>query len=664
MTAPRDPHADDADDADATPAADAATPTPAAATPAPTAPAPAPAPGADDDSDDPSASGSMSAIEEPSLAGRAWRRAQTIGPAVADVTRQVASALGPASPYHRHDFIVIALALGVVAAGGYAHRRMIEPTIETFQSRGLTFTRPATWLAPEEVDPVAPRLVPARTLRPRVPGELPYHVVYTSSLDPDVRMEVRIEAPPPWSNVIASLEFDRRTRWGELYAADRSQVRTHGRHSWLRTSFRFAFAPNKGDEPRVGHAIELATVDRERLYAVTLYGSARAVAKLAAAIEPTLRVSSLTGKPLLSTSARLQAPLPAPVQAAIDRTVMVMVADVVDGELRAVGGGSGAIIGADGSVLTAHHLLVDNLRPHAVFVIARAHGADRPPEMVCAGSPSRSKLWPEMDLALVKCDVDLDGRPWTPAQSAAWPAFARRPEADLQPGQRLWVMGFPDVNAGAFAVSPGAVQGLATDPASPTGNYVKTDAVITLGNSGGPVVDETGALIGIASAVRVTTSISGSSLSTTTSGLVRPIGAAGPLLAIVRAGWVPRDGHTSIDLEPTAIEAEAEGVRLSTRIVGNANGQPIAGALLMIMRAGVSAGDVDINRLDDQVISWGRSGTDGAVYLKQPVPAPGTYTVMVTADGYSPLIGDGALRLDAGTPAYFDPWGEVRLGAQ
>ena len=59
-----------------------------------------------------------------------------------------------------------------------------------------------------------------------------------------------------------------------------------------------------------------------------------------------------------------------------------------------------------------------------------------------------------------------------------------------------------------------------------------------------------------------------------------------------------------------------------------------------------------------------RSGTAGSVYLKQPVPAPGTYTVMVTADGYSPLIGDGALTLDAKTPPYFDPWGEVRLGAE
>jgi len=612
---------------------------------------------------DPSASSSMSAaVEDETLAERAWRRAQTIGDAAADVTRQVAYALGPASPYHRHDFIVIALALGLVAVGGFAHRRTIEPTVEQFQSRGLTFTRPATWLAPEEVARVAPRLVPAPAARPRTNSDLPYHVVYTSSLDPDLRMEVRIEEPPPWSNVVASLEFDRRTRWGELYAADPSEVRTHGRHSWLRTSYRYVFAPEKGDEPRIGHAIELATVDRDRLYAVTVYGPVRAATRLAALIEPTLRVSSLTGRTLASTD-RLQPPLPAAVRAAADRAVMVMVADVVNGQLRAVGGGSGAIVGPDGSVLTAHHLLVDKQRPHAVFAIARARGPGQPPELVCAGSPSRSKLWPEMDLALVKCDVDLDGRPWNPNQSSAWPAFARHPEVPLQPGQRLWVLGFPDVSAGAFAVSPGAVRGLSTDPASPAENFVKTDAVITLGNSGGPVVDDDGYLIGVASALRVTTSVNGTTLQTSTTGLVRPIAAATPLLAIVRAGWTPREGRTSIDLEPTAIEAEAEGVRLQTRIVAHANGQPVAGALLMILRPGVAASAVDVNRLDDLVISWGRSGQDGEVFLKQPVPIPGTYTVMVTADGFNPLIGDRALTLTADTPAYFDPWTEVRLPA-
>jgi hypothetical protein len=43
------------------------------------------------------------------------------------------------------------------------------------------------------------------------------------------------------------------------------------------------------------------------------------------------------------------------------------------------------------------------------------------------------------------------------------------------------------------------------------------------------------------------------------------------------------------------------------------------------------------------------------------VPVPGTYTVMVIAPGYEPLIGENELHLDAKTPASFDPWGKIGL---
>src|SRR6185369_8635605 len=140
---------------------------------------------------------------------------------------------------------------------------------------------------------------------------LPYHVSYTSTLDPNVRMEVRIEPrPTEWNNLLAVLDLDRRTRWGEQYAAPPGVVRTIGGHDWLVTHFRHGFTPVPGDEPRIGHAIELATVDPERLYVVTLYGGPRRVARLAATIEPTLRVASRTGMPLVPHSMRLQPSYP------------------------------------------------------------------------------------------------------------------------------------------------------------------------------------------------------------------------------------------------------------------------------------------------------------------------------------------------------------------
>lgn len=618
---------------------------------------------------DPSGSLPLAAEEgeedEETIAGRAWRRATTIGPVMVDVAKDVAYALGPTSPYHKHDFIVIALAAVVVAAAAFGHRHMVEPSVEVFETRGLRFVRPATWLAPEEVPFVTPRLVAG--VDPPKPkpadAELPYHVVYTSTLDPDVRMEVRIEDAPTWRNIIAGLELDRRTRWGELYGADTSRVRTIGGHDWLRTRFRYAFAPEKGDEPRIGNAVELATVDRTRLYVVTIYGSPRRVAKLEAQIAPTLQVSSHTGMPLVPQSSRLQPAYPESVARTFKSTVMVLVADIVDGRLRAVGGGSGVIVGGDGSILTNHHVLDrDENKLHDIFVIGRFVAIDQPPRLVCAGRPSASKLSPEVDLALLKCDMDLDGRPWSPSSGArSWPALVGAPRTDLSPGQRLWVLGYPDVGGGSLTILQGMVEGLTSEDGTLGKDYIKTDAALSHGNSGGPVVDDAGDLVGLATAQRRRIGNNGTMIK---DGLVRPLAAAGPLLAIVRAGWVPREGRTSVEIEPTAIDAEAEGIRISTRVVDAANDQPIPGALLMILRPGVSADQVDVNRLDDMVIAWGRSGTSGEVFLKQPVPAPGTYTVMVVVDGYVPLIGSDALRLAEETPAYFDPWGEVRLESE
>ena len=63
----------------------------------------------------------------------------------------------------------------------------------------------------------------------------------------------------------------------------------------------------------VVRCLEAEGVDRTRLYAVTIYGSPRRVAKLEDQIAPTLRVASHTGMPLVPQSSRLQPTYPASV---------------------------------------------------------------------------------------------------------------------------------------------------------------------------------------------------------------------------------------------------------------------------------------------------------------------------------------------------------------
>jgi S1-C subfamily serine protease len=569
--------------------------------------------------------------------------------------------------YWRLDLVVIVAGLAIAYAAAAVHRGYVSPATVEVSENGLTFRRTTAWLAPEPVPPAVPRLLRGEAPPRPKPGELPSHVVYTSSIDPDARLEVLIDARPPWSNILTGLELDRRTRWGELYHADPGQVRAVAGHDWLRTSFRYAHAPAKGDEPVIGHAVEYATIDREHLYAITFYGTPAEIDAMERVVGPSLRVQSRSGMPLLPRVDRMTARgQPHGVGKVFPSTVMVVVADIEDGRLRAHGGGSGFIVDPDGSIITNYHVVHDrDGRLHDLFIIGRHLGDGRPPELVCAGKPNRSKLQPDLDLALVKCDLDLDGRPWTPSDDGEpWPTIDTEKAPDLRPGQRLWAIGYPDVGGGGITVTQGLVEGWTGQDGGLGRDYLKTDASITHGNSGGPVVDDDGKLVGIATAFRIRISASGGVVETAKVGLVRPLSAASELLAIARAGWVPREGRTAVELEPRAVEAPPEGIRLSTNIVDAGNGQPVAGALLMVLRPGVGAADIDVNRLDDLVIAWGRSNADGDVHLKQAVPVPGTYSVLVVARGYDPLVGDNELRLAEDAPPFFDPWGVVKLEGQ
>jgi S1-C subfamily serine protease len=500
------------------------------------------------------------------------------------------------------------------------------------------------------------------------PSDTLYRVELTSTTAPTARIEVAIDRKPAWSNIVTGLDLDRRTRWGELYILDDSSVRSIEDHQWLRTAYRFAHTTDKGDAPRIDRAVEYATIDREQIYVITFFGTPAEIERIEDIVAPTLKVATQTGLPLVPQTRNLSTrKYPNAVSRAFDSTVMVVVADIVDGRLRARGGGSGVIVGRDGSILTNYHVIHDkNGRLHDVFVVGRFSDQDKAPQLYCAGRPSRSKLQREIDLALIKCDLDLDGRSWNPTSgSGTWPTPPLAPTADLKIGQRIWILGYPDVGGGGLTLSEGAVEGWSGVDGAAGRDFIKTDAAIRHGNSGGPVVDDAGRLVAIASAVRTRQSAAGDIIEIVQAGgRLRPIAAASDLLAIAAAGWTPREGQTEVELQPSAIEAPAEGVQIQSRVLDLASEAPIRDALVMVLRPGVNANAVDVNRLDDQVLAYGRSNAQGEVLLKQPVPAPGRYTLMVIARGYEPVIAEGELVLEASTPLVFDPWGKILLRAR
>lgn len=571
--------------------------------------------------------------------------------------------------YQKLDGLVIVLAIAIVVGAAWMHARMIAPAMVPLEAQGLTLARASTWLPPEPLPAPAPRLLAASAPPPRPTPRtdddadaLPYRIAMASSLDTTARLEIVVDRLPAWSNLVTGLELDRRTRWGELYATASTEVRAIAGHDWLRTRYEYAFAAAKGDPPSVATAIEYATVDRDHLYVVTLRGTAGTLRELEATTVPSMRVASRSGLPLLPRVGKITTASIAP---AFAGTVMVVVADLIDGQLRARGGGSGAVVGTDGSVLTNFHVIHDQTsgqadRLHDLFLIGRFTSLDEPPELLCAGRPGRAKLERERDLALIKCDLDLDGRPFV-ASSTRWPALTARATSTVGTAKRIWVLGYPDVGGGALTASQGVVEGTTSEDGGIGDDFLQTDASITHGNSGGPVVDDDGRLVGIATGFQVKLDLSGGTVEVSRPGLVRPIAAAARLLAWASTGWVPCDGCSDARIEPSDIPAAAEGVLLSTTIRNADNNQPVIGASLLVLRAGVTVDSVDMNRLGDSVIASGQSNADGEVHLRQPVPVPGTYGVIVIAPGYRTLASDGALSLKADTPAFFDPWGDIHI---
>ncbi|MBK9071659.1 MAG: trypsin-like peptidase domain-containing protein [Myxococcales bacterium] len=583
---------------------------------------------------------------------RVWVRAKTEVAGLGEELR---------SQYARLDALVIVLALCMIWLASRWHRALVTPPLIATTVHGLTFARTAAWhdVAPMPLQP--PRLV-RDTPAPSRRGEFPYHVVFTSTLDPTVRMELFVDERPAWSNLAAVLALQRRVRFGTMYHASDSGLRTVAGHDWLRTEYRFGESGTQADAPRLGRALEYATIDREHVYVVTWMGTSAQLARLESLIAPTLRVASHTGMPLLPQIRHILGTEPPPaVVARYPSIVMVVVADVVRGQLRAVGGGSGVIVGDDGSVLTNFHVVHDKgSRLHDLFVIARYVPGRLMPQMACIGRPNRSKLLQDADLALIKCDADLDGRAWWAGQRGeAWPALpANAPELVTELGQSLWVLGYPDVGGGTISINPGAITGYTGEAAN---EYIKTDAAITQGNSGGPVFNEKGALLGLATAYRTVIASDGVVSETTKVGLVRPIAAALDLLFIAQTGWTPREGRTALSFAPEGVEVPAEGAYLQTTVINKADNRPVGGAIVMVLRPGVTKSSLDMNRLEESITAWGQAGEDGSVVFRQPVPAPGTYSVLVLATGYTPRFTHNEITLPPDAPAAFNPWGTIEI---
>ncbi len=139
--------------------------------------------------------------------------------------------------------------------------------------------------------------------------------------------------------------------------------------------------------------------------------------------------------------------------------------------------GSGFIISKDGQIVTNHHV-VDGAE---TVVVKLSDGRSFDAKVV--GSD------PMTDIALIKIEADVD-----------LPAVAFGKSATLRVGDEVVAVGNPFGLGGT--VTSGIVSALSRNiNAGPFDDFIQTDASINRGNSGGPLFDNDGQVIGVNTAI-------------------------------------------------------------------------------------------------------------------------------------------------------------------
>jgi len=157
--------------------------------------------------------------------------------------------------------------------------------------------------------------------------------------------------------------------------------------------------------------------------------------------------------------------------------------------------GSGTIISADGLILTnAHVVLPDKYFPVDALTIALTVEEDQVPvDMYTVEVLQADEA---LDLAVLQIIADYDFNP-IDKNDLDLPFVPLGDAGSLTLGDSITILGYPGIGGATITLTAGEVSGFTQDPLYGDRAFIKTNATIAGGNSGGLAVDSEGRLIGI-----------------------------------------------------------------------------------------------------------------------------------------------------------------------
>lgn len=189
-------------------------------------------------------------------------------------------------------------------------------------------------------------------------------------------------------------------------------------------------------------------------------------------------------------------------QRALLATVQVVVPDESGAPTSA---GSGTVLDADrGLILTNYHVMGDRLSGKLFNSEGLAVIGVNPPNL--RGVPvfryyaKVLRADPEVDLALLQIFAPFEDINAALPANLGLTSVDRGASGALEIGDPIYVLGFPGLGGDTVTYTEGIVSGFLDEDRDGVEEWIKTDAEVNHGNSGGLAVDDTGNFVGVPSA--------------------------------------------------------------------------------------------------------------------------------------------------------------------
>jgi S1-C subfamily serine protease len=289
--------------------------------------------------------------------------------------------------------------------------------------------------------------------------------------------------------------------------------------------------------------------------------------------------------------------------------------------------GSAVVIRQDGVIATNFHVIARDKSPELYDEIYLSLPVDG------VVMPTATRLYrlktvlinKELDLAMLK--IADDSTAAFSQSSITLPTIEMGDSRAVRELDDLVIIGYPEKGGFSVTVSPGTVEGKDI-----LENWIKTDARLIHGNSGGAAVNGEGKLIGIPTKVVVDKQPADKDgdgfpdgfYTLGAVGFLRPSHIIAAMLAQISD--IETKAHKG-QITDTGIATALPQLTVSGIVKSAVDGKPIAGAAVGLTPLGTQEASAK------NILTWGYTNAEGQFRLNKLVP-PGRYTLQAKTFGY------------------------------